>query len=140
LDLKKTLKELRKEHHMSQKDLANMLDMAKGTVAMWEMGKRNPSFEALEKMSDIFDKRVDYILGKSDDGTSPKWSEEDINQLAGYYLEEDFTEVFLKYLRLDDRGKLAVEALINAEFSHCKSEDALLPRENFLVSVRVKTD
>jgi transcriptional regulator with XRE-family HTH domain len=44
------LKELRKENNITQSELANMLDMAKGTVAMWEMGKRNPSFEALEKM------------------------------------------------------------------------------------------
>lgn len=56
------LKELRKENNITQSELANMLDMAKGTVAMWEMGKRNPSFEALEKMSEIFDRRVDYIL------------------------------------------------------------------------------
>ena len=47
-----------------------MLGMAKGTVAMWEMGKRNPSFEALEKMSEIFDKRLDYILGTSDNPAS----------------------------------------------------------------------
>lgn len=53
-------------------------------------------------------------------------------------VEEDFMEVLMKYLRLDQRGKMAVEALINSEFNLCKTENTLQPRENFLLSVRVK--
>ena len=140
MTLSERLKELRNENHMTQKDLAKMLDMAKGTVAMWEMGKRNPGFEALEKLSEIFDKRLDYILGTSDNASSPSLSEEEIDQLGGWQSEEDFSEVALKYLRLDERGKATVEALINAEFNYCKSEDSLFPRENFLVSIRIKKD
>ncbi len=134
------LKELRKEHHMSQKDLANMLEMSSGTVAMWEMGKRYPSFEAFIKLEGIFDKKMDYIQGVSDDPAPSKWSEEQIDQLGTWQTEEDFTEVVLKYLRLDERGKRAVEALINSEYQYCKMENKLLPRENFLVSVRIKND
>lgn len=132
------LKELRKENNMTQNELAKMLDMAKGTVAMWEMGKRNPGFEALEKMSEIFDRRVDYILGTSDDPSSPKLSDADIEQLGRWQTEEDFSEVVMKYLRLDERGKAAVEALINTEFSFCRSENNLLPREDFLLSIRTR--
>lgn len=132
------LKELRKENNMTQNELAKMLDMAKGTVAMWEMGKRNPGFEALEKMSEIFDRRVDYILGTSDDPASPKLSDADIEQLGRWQTEEDFSEVVMKYLRLDERGKAAVEAIINTEFSYCRSENNLLPREDFLLSIRTR--
>ena len=132
------LKELRKENNMTQNELAKMLDMAKGTVAMWEMGKRNPGFEALEKMSEIFDRRVDYILWTSDDPSSPKLSDADIEQLGRWQTEEDFSEVVMKYLRLDERGKAAVEALINTEFSFCRSENNLLPREDFLLSIRTR--
>lgn len=132
------LKELRKENNMTQNELAKMLDMAKGTVAMWEMGKRNPGFEALEKMSEIFDRRVDYILGTSDDPSSPKLSDADIEQLGRWQTEEDFSEVVMKYLRLDERGKAAVEALINTEFSFCRTENKLLPREDFLLSIRTR--
>ena len=134
------LKELRREHKMSQKDLANMLEMSTGTVAMWETGKRYPSFEAFIKMEDIFDRKMDYIQGLSDDSTPSKWSEDQIDQLGIWQIEEDFTEVVLKYLRLDDRGKRAVEALINTEFSHCKSEGVLFPREDYIVSIRIKND
>lgn len=134
------LKELRKEHQISQKDLANMLEMSAGTVAMWEMGKRYPSFEAFIKLEDIFDRKMDYIQGVSDDPAPSKWTEEQENQMAAWQVEEDFTEVVLKYLRLDERGKRAVEALINTEFSFCKSEDTLFPREDYLVSIRIKND
>lgn len=134
------LKELRKEHKMSQKDLANMLEMSAGTVAMWEMGKRYPSFEAFMRLEDIFDRKMDYIQGISDDPAPSKWTEEQENQVAAWQVEEDLTEVVLKYLRLDDRGKKAVEALINTEFSSCKYEETLLPREGYLVSIRIKTD
>lgn len=134
------LKELRRENNMTQSELANMLDMAKGTVAMWEMGKRNPSFEALEKMSEIFDRRVDYILGTSDDASSPRLSDADIDQLGRWQVEEDLSEIVMKYLRLDERGKLAVEALINAEFNFCRQANTLLPREEFLLSIRTKNE
>lgn len=134
------LKKLRKENNITQIELANMLSMAKGTVAMWEMGKRNPSFEALEKMSEIFDRRVDYILGTSDDTSSPRVSDAEIEQMGRWQVEEDLSEIVMKYLRLDERGKLAVEALINAEFNFCRSENTLLPREEFLLSIRTKKE
>ena len=140
MTLVERLKELRKETHMTQNELANMLGMAKGTVAMWEMGKRNPSFEALEKMSEIFDKRVDYILGTSDNPASPKLSDADMEQIGRWQAEEDFSEVVMKYLRLDARGKAAVEALVTAEFNFCRSNNTLLPREGFLLSIRMRKD
>lgn len=138
MNLSERLKELRKERHMTQATLANALGVAKGTVAMWEMGKRRPGFENLEQMSVIFDRSVSYILGESDDTRSPELSEEEMLQMGVWAVEEDFMEVLMKYLRLDQRGKMAVEALINSEFNLCKTENTLQPRENFLLSVRVK--
>lgn len=134
------LKELRKENNMTQSELAKMLDMSTGTVAMWEMGKRNPSFEALEKMSEVFDKKVDYILARSDDPSSPRLSDEDMEDLGRWAIEEDLAETVMKYLRLDPRGKLAVEALINAEFNICRLEETLIPREEYLLSIRTKKE
>lgn len=139
MNFQEQLKQLRKENRMSQNDLAKMLGMAKGTVSMWEMGQRNPSFDALERMSEIFDKRVDYILGNSEDASSPKITEAEMEQLGRWRVEDDFFyDIIMKYLRLDNRGKTAVEALINAEYSVCRSDDTLFPRDDFLLSVKVK--
>lgn len=138
MTLSERLKQLRKERHMTQADLANVLGVAKGTVAMWEMGKRNPSFEALEQLSIVFDRTMSYILGESDDPSSPELGENEILKLGLWSLEEDYMEIMMKYLRLDERGKAAVDALINAEFNMCKADETLLPRENYQLTIKVK--
>lgn len=58
------LKSLRKKCGYTQVSLAETLGVSKGTVAMWETGKRTPDFETLIRLSDLFDVRTDYILGK----------------------------------------------------------------------------
>ena len=140
MTLPERLKELRKEKHMTQAQLANILGVAKGTVAMWEMGKRNPSLATLEQMSAVFERTVSYIMGTSDDPSSQELSESAIQQLGAWAVEEDYMEVLMKYLRLDGRGKAAVEALINAEFNLCKAENTLHSRDNFQLTVRVKPE
>ena len=42
------LKTLRAEKGITQVQLAEILGVTKGTVAMWETGKREPNFETLE--------------------------------------------------------------------------------------------
>lgn len=59
------IKILREELNMTQQELADKLDGAKSTVAMYEKGDRKPSMEVLLKLSEIFDCSIDYILGKS---------------------------------------------------------------------------
>ena len=140
MTLPERLKELRKEKHMTQAQLANVLGVAKGTVAMWEMGKRNPSLETLEQMSAVFDRTVSYIMGTSDDPSSPELSESEMQQLGAWAVEEDYMEVLMKYLLLDGRGKATVEALINAEFSLCKAENTLQSRDDFQLTVRIKPE
>lgn len=60
------IKFLREELDMTQQELADKLDGAKSTVAMYEKGDRKPSMEILLKLSEIFNCSIDYILGKSD--------------------------------------------------------------------------
>lgn len=71
------LKEIRAEKSMTQVQLAEAINVSHGTVAMWETGKREPNFETLNKLSKLFDKRIDYILGYSDESPSAKQLEED---------------------------------------------------------------
>lgn len=60
------IKFLREEIHMTQQELANKLEGAKSTIAMYENGNRNPSLEVLVKLSEIFNCSIDYILCKTD--------------------------------------------------------------------------
>ena len=131
------LKQLRAENQMTQVQLAEKLGVSKGTVAMWETDKRSPSFEMLAEMTNLFDRRMDYILGYSDDASSPKPTDEEMNQMELWAAEDCFHETIMAYLRLDEYGKNAVEALINNELQRCRDQETTFPEENFRLSVQV---
>ncbi len=129
------LKALRTEKGLTQVELAEMLGVSKGTVGMWETGKRMPSFETLDEMTRIFDRRMDYILGYTDDASSPIPTDKEIHQLGLWLIEDDYTELVYKLLSLDNYGKRAVESLIKEELSRCKAQKTLVSRENYRVSI-----
>jgi len=131
------LKVLRAEKGITQVELADMLGVSKGTVGMWETGKRMPSFETLDEMTRIFDRRMDYILGYSNDTTSPKLAEEDVDQLGTWLVEDDYTDIVYSFLRLDHYGQEAVESLIRAETRRCKDQGTLKAKEEFQALVKV---
>ena len=131
------LKELRKEKNMTQVQLAEALGVSKGTIAMWEIGKREPNFETLDRLSDIFDKRIDYILGYSNDASSPQFTEEDIDQLGRWEVEDQFREIIMEYLSLDEYGKTAVESLIKAEKLRCHEQQSICNTEDIVLSIRI---
>ena len=70
------LKKIRSKKGITQVQLAETLGVSKGTVAMWETGKREPNYETLHKLSEFFAKRIDYVLGYSNDASSPGQAEE----------------------------------------------------------------
>ena len=131
------LKELRKENNMTQVQLAETLGVSKGTVAMWEIGKREPNFETLDRLSDVFDKRIDYILGYSDDASSPQLTEDEVDQLVRWEVEDQFRETIMSYLSLDEYGKTAVESLIKAEKLRCLEQQSILNTDNIVLSIRI---
>lgn len=131
------LKQLRAENQMTQVQLAEKLGVSKGTVAMWETDKRSPSFEMLAEMTNLFDRRMDYILGYSDDASSPKPTDEEMNQMELWAAEDCFHETIMAYLRLDEYGKNAVEALIANELQRCRDQETTFPEENFRLSIQV---
>ena len=49
-------------------------------------------------------------------------TEEEIEQLGIWAVEEDLTETMLSYLRLDAYGK-AVESIIRSEMKRCKEQE-----------------
>ena len=62
----KRLKASRKEVGLTQVELAEILKVSKGTVGMWETGKREPKFDAMAHLSRVLNKSVDYLLGLSE--------------------------------------------------------------------------
>ena len=132
------LKSLRKKCGYTQVSLAETLGVSKGTVAMWETGKRTPDFETLIRLSDLFDVRTDYILGKSNDSSSAKLSDDDIEQLGRWELESVYTDLMKLYLSLDSFGQKDVENLIKSEAQRCKEQNTLQDVSNMAVLITIK--
>ena len=131
------LKSLRKKWGYTQVSLAETLGVSKGTVAMWETGKRTPDFETLIRLSDLFDVRTDYILGKSNDSSSAKLSD-DIEQLERWELESVYTDLMKLYIFLDSFGQKDVENLIKSEAQRCKEQNTLQDVSNMAVQITIK--
>lgn len=56
------LKALRKEHGLSQEELASKLDVSPGSVGNWEIGPSEPHPKTLKKIAGLFDVEVGYLL------------------------------------------------------------------------------
>ena len=61
---KDMLKYLRNRDNLSQSELAEKLGVAKSTISMYEIGKREPDFETLEAICDLFNVDMNFLLGK----------------------------------------------------------------------------
>lgn len=134
------LKELRNEKNITQVQLAELLGVSNGTVAMWETGKREPNYEMLNKLSEIFDKNIGYIIGYSNDASSVKMREKEAEQFGAWAAEDDFYETIMKYLALDEYGKASVENLIKNEMTRCCEQDSVMSTDNISLSVRVRVE
>lgn len=60
------LRLLREEIGYSLRDMANATGLARSTINMYENGNREPNFETLEMLADLFNVDMDYLLGKSE--------------------------------------------------------------------------
>lgn len=61
------LKELRKQAHLTQVELAKRLGIGQSSYADWERGKKKPTQENLVKIAQILNVSIDYLVGNSDE-------------------------------------------------------------------------
>lgn len=60
------LKKLRQDYDFTQEDLAKKINTSRSNIANYENDKNMPSIDVLNKLSEIFNCSIDYLLGKSD--------------------------------------------------------------------------
>lgn len=58
----KRIKELRNKNKYTQAELAELVGVTKSTIAAYENDSRQPSYDVLTKLSDVFKVSVDSIL------------------------------------------------------------------------------
>lgn len=59
------LKSLRTSFGMTQNQLADRLNISRSAIGMYEKGTREPDYETLESIADIFNVDIDYLLGRT---------------------------------------------------------------------------
>ena len=57
------LKELRNENNLTQKEIADMLNIARSTYNTYELDKNEISIENLKKLANFYNVTVDYLIG-----------------------------------------------------------------------------
>ena len=83
--LGKRLEECRKELNMTKKEVAELLQIDQSTYGKYELGKREPDAEMLQKLADIFGTSVDYVLGRTNIKTP-------IETIAAHHDGEEWTQ------------------------------------------------
>jgi len=56
------IKRLRTEQHLSQKELAEKLEVSRQAIAKWETNRGIPDIENLKRIAQVFDVSIDYLV------------------------------------------------------------------------------
>ena len=64
--LPERLKSLRKKAGLTQKQIAEKLQVGQNSYSNWEKGKRTPIQPTIEKLAEILNTSTNYLLGKTD--------------------------------------------------------------------------
>ena len=106
------IREVRKQHKMTMKQLGLEIGVAESTISQYETGKRQPDNEALLKIGELFNVTVGYLLGaETKNPTTQEGSEVDPVTMELLSMvnnaTDDERQVMLEMLRLlkSQRGK-----------------------------------
>lgn len=104
IEFARKLKMLRKSKGWTQDELANRLGVSRSKIGNYELGLREPGFEDLEAVADIFNCSIAFLIEKDRIGPD-EWYE--IKE--GYYLDTEEAQIINKYRDLNLIGKKELE-------------------------------
>lgn len=107
------IKNLRLERGITQEQLAAQLKVSRSTIGMYETGGREPDFETLEAIADIFNVDMDYLMGRSDTERKVSILPASSDALT---LSPAESQMILKFRALDARGQSTVLNALEHEY------------------------
>lgn len=98
------LKLLRENANLSRRELADSLNVSYSAIANYETAERQPDFNTLKRISELFNVSIDYLLD------SPYTTEQVMNDISIYFeaiktIIKDSDEVFFNSDPLSDTSK-----------------------------------
>jgi transcriptional regulator with XRE-family HTH domain len=64
LHIGERITQLRKQHHLSQEELAKRAQVSRTIIGNYERNTNTPSIEVLVKLARVFNVTVDYLIGE----------------------------------------------------------------------------
>ena len=92
MDQKKTglfLKELRKEKHLTQEELAGKFNISSRTVSRWETGTNLPDLSILVELADFYETDIREIIDGERKSETMNQNEKETLQKMADYAEND---------------------------------------------------
>lgn len=120
------LKYLRVREKMSQAELADKLGVSKSTVGMYELGKREPDFETLEAIADLFNVDINFLLGKVGSELSPKDERDiakDLNRIMTEIKKGNNGPLYYNGIEMDDASINLLQNAIEYALRETKKEN-----------------
>ncbi len=69
VDLSTRLRQLRQDKHLRQDQVSALIGVSKGAISAYENDIRQPSYDVLIRLANLYRVSTDYLLGRSDDRT-----------------------------------------------------------------------
>lgn len=132
------IKELRTEKGMRQKDLAEKIGVSKAAVSLWERGVTRPDFYAVEKLCNLFDTTMAYLMGSDEGRYAVHISDEELNILAIEDETERLEQIVSGFLRLSEKSQRIITASIMQAMKEETGSGDLMPGEGLEVEIRLK--
>jgi transcriptional regulator with XRE-family HTH domain len=87
------IKELRKQKHLTQKDLAKLMHVSQQTIGAWETERAIPGSDTLALLANLFNVSTDYLLGRPEnEKTANDQSLTENQKLVAYSIDPDITD------------------------------------------------
>lgn len=110
-------KEVRKRMKLTQKAIADILNVTNATYSRYEAGIMQPDPPTMCRIADIFGVSIDYLLYRTD-----------IPDLIREYPEQVTSQQGIEYIRmyrfLDPRGKKAVNDTLEREYTFIHHQES----------------
>ena len=98
MEFSERLKNLRKQAHLTQVDVAEKLGISQQAYASWERGVKKPTQENLVKIAQILNVSIDYLVGNSEEKSDELDNIELLFCMNSKGLTDEEKEVFKKEL------------------------------------------
>lgn len=132
------LKELRKEKGLTQPELGKSLGVARSTVAVWESGSRLPEMTTLQKICELFDISMPYLLGTTSNRTVLDPKAEMLLELDARDKDNYLTYLCKCLCRLSDDSLEIINGAIQAAMRRDERKALLAPEDLYIVSVQTE--